>query len=76
MINGDFANRLAAVFSERLSREAGQESQAQVRLGYRLAASREPTPLELQLSTKFIDEVGLQEFTLALFNVNAFLYVD
>jgi len=76
MINGDFANRLAAVFSDRLRREAGQASEAQVRLGYRLAASREPTPLELQLSTKFINEVGLPEFALALFNVNAFLYVD
>ncbi len=50
--------------------------EAIVHRAYRLVAARPPLDSELKLSTQFIEEIGLEEFSLALFNLNAFLYVD
>jgi hypothetical protein len=47
-----------------------------VRRAYRLVTAREPLDAELKLSEQFIQEVGIDEFTLAMFNLNAFLYVE
>jgi hypothetical protein len=40
-----------------------------------LALGRLPTPRERALSLAFLREQPLKEFTLALFNLNEFLYV-
>lgn len=50
--------------------------EAMVRRAYRLVTAREPMAAELKLSETFIREVGIEEFTLAMFNLNAFLYVE
>ncbi len=76
LLNGQLTNELAEAFAERLAQQAADDSATLVRLAYRLATARRPSPTELELSVRFIDDVGLREFALAMFNVNAFLYVD
>jgi hypothetical protein len=76
LLNGETANRLADALARRLEREAGSDQVRQVELGFRLAAGRPPTPREKKLALSFLEEQPLREFALALFNLNAFLYVD
>ncbi|MCU1326214.1 MAG: hypothetical protein JWN34_1584, partial [Bryobacterales bacterium] len=80
MLNGDIATHAAKAFAERLLREAGTDHRRQVDLAYRLAASRAPKPSELALALKYLaqdDEAKSREqFALAMFNLNAFLYVN
>jgi hypothetical protein len=76
LLNGTLANELAAAFAERLRKEAGETPAAQVALAYRLAAGREPTAKEKELAVTFLKTGALKEFALAVFNLNAFLYVN
>ena len=79
LLNGDFANAQAKVFSERLLREAGKNPLKQINLAYRLAAGRAPKPEELATARSFLKTGGDEardQFALAMFNLNAFLYVN
>ena len=42
---------------------------------FRLALGRPPTPQERELSLEFLRDQPLEEFALAVFNLNGFLYV-
>jgi hypothetical protein len=76
LLNGQTANDLAKAFSDRIEREAGTDHQAQVELAFRLAIGRLPTSSERQLAMTFLEQQSLNELALAVFNLNAFLYVD
>ncbi len=76
LLNGPIANQLSSALASRLLRESDGESVSVVRRAYRLVTARDPLTMELKLSQEFIQEVGLEEFSLALFNLNAFLYVE
>jgi hypothetical protein len=83
LLNGSLANRLARDFAERLTRECGPDggSHAErrnqiVERGFRLAVGRPPSATERELSLAFLARHPVSEFTLALFNLNAFLYVE
>ena len=76
MLNGPLSNRLAEAFAQRLSDEAGNDAEKQVRLAYRLAAGRLPNARENQTALEFLRTQPLREFALAIFNLNAFLYVE
>ena len=76
LLNGDLANREAESFAARLEKEAGRDRARQVELAYRLAAGRAPTVKERQLALAFLKTQPLREFALAMFNLNAFLYVN
>jgi len=75
MLNGPLSNDLALAFARRLERETGGEPEPLVTRAFWLALGREPTPDERQLSLDFLREQPLKEFTLALFNLNGFVYV-
>ncbi|MBI2680830.1 MAG: DUF1553 domain-containing protein [Candidatus Solibacter usitatus] len=76
LLNGALANQQAAALAERLEREAHSARQ-RVELAYRLATGRAPTSAELRLALNFLrQQAKLQQFALAIFNLNAFLYVD
>jgi len=75
LLNGSMSNPLAGSFAARLMKEAGPEPGAQVALAFRLAAGRPPSAEERRLATGFLAQHSLKEFALALFNLNAFLYV-
>jgi hypothetical protein len=76
LLNGPTTHRLAGVFALRLEREAGSDPARQVELAYLLATGRAPTAREKELAVKFLATQPLSEFALAVFNLNAFLYVD
>jgi hypothetical protein len=76
LLNGEMTQQLAAVLARRLEVEAAGDVDRQVELAYELATGRLPSSRERQLAAAFIREISLQEFSLAVFNLNAFLYVD
>ena len=76
LLNGDFSNRLARSFADRLFQEVGEDPREQVEQAYRLAAGREPSQQELALAMDFLADRPLSEFALAVFSLNAFLYVN
>jgi Protein of unknown function (DUF1553)/Protein of unknown function (DUF1549) len=75
LMNGDLANRQAQAFAARIEKEA-KDRLRQVDLAYRLAAGRAPTVKERQIALAFLKTQPLREFALAMFNLNAFLYVN
>ncbi len=76
LLNGDFSNRLARSFADGLFQEVGENPREQVEQAYLLAAGREPSQQELELAMNFLADRPLSEFALAVFNLNAFLYVN
>lgn len=85
MLNGDFLNKQAVLFADRLRREA-KDVPAQVRRGLYLATQRPPTAAEVQRGVDLIAalrrEDGLSEtaalngFCLVVLNLNEFMYLD
>jgi len=76
LLNGAMTNELASAFAQRLHEEAGEDPAKIVERAFWLTATRPPTVRELDLSQQFLTNVGLHEFCLAMFNINAFLYLD
>ncbi len=76
MLNGRLSNELAAAFAERLERETGGSRRKIIDRAYWLAVGREPSSSERALASAFLQEQPLNEFALALFNLNAFMYVQ
>jgi len=80
LLNGQTSNELAAAFAARLMKERSTPAE-RVDYAWRLAAGRLPTPAERALVSKFLagkadDPEVVKEFALAVFNLNAFLYVN
>jgi hypothetical protein len=76
LLNGDTSNRLAEAFAERLRRESGTNAVEQAEHADLLAAGRRPPPEERKLAVEFLETQPLREFALAMFNLNAFLYIN
>lgn len=76
LLNGRLSNQQADVLAARLMTEGGKDRAKQVEMAYRLVAGRAPNPREKQLALEFLKTQPLREFTLAMFNLNAFLYVN
>jgi hypothetical protein len=76
LLNGDFSNRMAEALAERLRREAGSHPVEIADRAYHLVAGRAPNARERQIAVEFLKKQPLREFALAMFNLNAFLYVD
>ncbi len=75
LLNGRFANEMAAAFASRLARECDGDPYRIVERAFRLAAGRGPTETERELSLDFLRDQPLPEFALAVFNLNGFIYV-
>jgi hypothetical protein len=76
LLNGKLSNQLAAAFADRLRRECGDDHAKQVDLAFRLTTGREPTRRQRDLALEFVRTQSLGEFAVAMFNLNAFLYVQ
>jgi hypothetical protein len=76
LLSGGFSNDLAQRLAGRLLREAGPGAAAQIDLAYRLAAGRPPSEVEARLALSFLEKGSLSEFSLAMFSLNSFLYLD
>jgi hypothetical protein len=84
LLNGTLSNDLAAAFANRLRSEFSKPrplvAEAAVHdqiieRAFRLALGRAPTDRERTLSLAFLRDQPLEEFCLALFNLNEFAYV-
>jgi hypothetical protein len=80
LLNGQTSNDLAAAFAARILKERSTPAE-RVDFAFRVAAGRLPSASERQLALRFLaDESGdparVKEFALAVFNLNAFLYVN
>ncbi len=89
LMNNDFVVAQAGLFAERVRREAGNDTRAQVIRAWRLAFARPPSPGEIEEARAFLagqaagfrgkpDPQGraLASFCQALLSANPFLYVD
>jgi len=78
LLNGKTSNDLAGALADRLLKERSTASE-RVDYAWRLAAGRRPTAAEKALALKFLTSdspAAVKEFALAVFNLNAFLYVN
>ncbi|MDB6076025.1 MAG: Planctomycete cytochrome, partial [Verrucomicrobiaceae bacterium] len=76
LMNNDFMLRQADHFAERLQRDAGADSTAQIRRAFNLAFAREPNAEELSAAVAFVKTGGLFALCRMLLNANEFAYVD
>lgn len=60
LLNGDFVNRQAEHFAQRLEREAGSDRRAQVALAWRLALCREASEKEIAAMLEFLEATAHQ----------------
>jgi hypothetical protein len=75
LLNGKLANELAESFAQRLIVEAGSSHASEIERAYLLATGQPPASRERELALSFLETQPLKEFTLTMFNLNAFLYV-
>ncbi len=86
LLNGEFINKQARLFAERLEKDAGDRLEDQIRLGLHLALGREPKEREILLHASFTNrlqaeqgvsaEEALVDFCLVTYNLNEFIYLD
>lgn len=86
MLNSDLMHRQAAVFAERLRKEAGSDVTAQIKLALNLSLCRPPDQPNIDRGLKLIDalktkhsvtaDAALQYYCLMVLNLNEFLYLD
>jgi hypothetical protein len=82
LYNGQFVNRQAEQFAERLAREAGDDPARQIELAFRLALARLPTARELAAMLAFLDREtastdrprALVQLCRVILNLNEFVY--
>jgi hypothetical protein len=78
LLNDPFVRARAEDFARRLTREAGPDTHAQVRLAWQLALGRKPSNTELQAAVNFMDDNSgrLADLCQTIFAMNEFVYVD
>lgn len=76
LLNNPFVVWLSERFAERLAAEAGAEPDAQIRLAYRLALSRDPSNEETRRLAAYAARNGMANACRLLFNSNEFVFVD
>ena len=86
LLNGEFSNEMAALFADRLQREAPDNVPAQVTRAIRLTTGRVPPAAEVAKDAAFVAELrtkhaldartALSRYCLLLLNTNEFIYLD
>jgi hypothetical protein len=75
LLNADEVLAASRATVARLMREAASNVE-RIKLAYRLTLGRGPTEREQTLAAEFLKQAPWSEFCRALFNLNAFVYVD
>ncbi len=91
LLNDTFVQLQATALAERLTREAGELTEAQVKRGFQLVLQRAPTRNEMKAAQSFLSDqreqaisegtpqperVALKSFCRGLLNVNELVYLD
>ena len=75
LLNGKLANDLALSFAARLKKESGGDPARLVDRAFLLTMGRLPDASERTIAADFLKDGSVEEFALAVFNLNGFLYV-
>lgn len=75
LLNSDIAIAAATTVAELLA-EQSEPQDKQISQASRLILGRRPSPRELEMAREFLRHSPLSELCRALFNLNAFIYVD
>jgi hypothetical protein len=76
LMNSEFTSEQAKQFAGRIREQAGDDPDAAIEAGLRMAFGRLPTPEERQTVLDYLDRNSLERLCLLIFNMNEFLYVD
>ena len=76
LMNNALVFTMADDFADRMQRQGGETTAAQVKLVYLVAYGREADEQEVQLANHFVDTHGLPSFCRVILNSNEFLYVQ
>ena len=74
LLNGPFIVQQSTFFAERVQREAGPDSRAQITRAFQLAFNRNPSAEEFASAESLVRKRGLSALCRALYNSNEFLY--
>jgi hypothetical protein len=76
LLNSEFIIQQAALFAERLQRDAGDDATKQIHRAFALTFGRPPSADESSSAIKLVHEHGLAALCRALFNANEFVVVN
>jgi hypothetical protein len=76
MMNSEFTVAQAEQFAARIRKQAGENPEASVEAGWRLALGRAPTPEERQTALEYLKRNSLPRLCLLIFNMSEFIYAD
>jgi hypothetical protein len=91
LLNNEFVLTQARHFAERVLEQSGPEQDAQVRVAYQIALSREPNPREIEMNVQFLNEHygldrggqsgnpaldALTDLCDVILNLNEFVYIN
>ena len=75
LFNSRFILDQSETFAQRLRKEAGDDTAAQVRKAWQLAFNRTPEKSEAKQAVEFAKAEGLPAFCRAVLNANEFLFI-
>jgi len=75
LLNDPFVLRQAALFADRVKKEAGDDPASQIDLAYRIALTRPPSRTELTVASDAVRKQSLVDLTHVLMNLNEFVYM-
>jgi hypothetical protein len=76
LMNSDFSAVQADQFAARIRKTAGDNAEASVDTGWKLAFGRSPSAEERQIALDYLQRNSLPRLCLLMFNMSEFIYVD
>jgi hypothetical protein len=76
LMNGESTIAQADQFAARIRKIAGDNPEAAVDTGWKLAFGRTPTAAERETALEFLSRNSLPRLCLLIFNMSEFIYVD
>jgi hypothetical protein len=76
LMNSEFTLEQAKHFAARIREEAGDNPEAWVETGWKIAFGRPPTAEERKTVRDYLQRNSLERLCLLIFNMNEFLYAD
>lgn len=76
LLNSPFIIQQANLMADRLQKEVGDDTHAQIRRAFQLTFGRAPTEMELKSTLQFVEKHGLPALCRVLFNTNELLFVS
>jgi hypothetical protein len=76
LMNSEFSSAQAERFAARIKKESGDDPEASVNAGWRIAFGRSPGAEERQTAVEYLKRNELTSLCLLIFNMSEFIYVD